>query len=65
DEEVSPTVCADVLSHAKGGSVTVSVYDDATHDFDDPGAARQAVAANRSAKDDVMKRAQNLFDALH
>ena len=64
DEEVSPLVCADVLHHATGGPVAVTVYPGATHDFDDPGAARQAVAGNRAAKDDAMGRAAALFDGL-
>jgi dienelactone hydrolase len=65
DEEVSPTVCADILRRPKAGMVDVTLYEGATHDFDDPGAARQAVAANRSARDDVMRRAAGLFDAVH
>ena len=66
DEEVSPTVCAEVLSRAEGAKQTIEVirYEGATHDFDDPGAARQAVAANRAARDDVLRRAAALFDAV-
>jgi carboxymethylenebutenolidase len=64
DEEVSPTVCAKVLRGATGGPVQVTVYAGATHDFDDPGGARQSVAANRAAKDDAMARAAALLDAL-
>ena len=64
DEEVSPTVCEKVLRQANGGPVAVTVYPGATHDFDDPGATRQAVAGNRAAKDDAMTRAAALFDAL-
>ena len=64
DEEVSPSVCENMLRHASGGPVAVTVYPGATHDFDDPGAARQAVAGNRMAKDDAMTRAATLFDAL-
>ncbi len=63
DEEVSPAVCARVLQHA-GGPVEVTTYPGATHDFDDPGMARQAVAANRAAKDDAMARAASLLDGL-
>jgi dienelactone hydrolase len=64
DEEVSPAVCADVLRRAQGGPVAVTVYEGATHDFDDPGAARQADAANRTARADAMRRAAAQFDAL-
>ena len=64
DEEVSPVVCADVLRHAGGGPVDVTTYAGATHDFDDPGKARQAVSGNRAAKADAMARASTLLDAL-
>ncbi len=64
DEEVSPAVCEKVLRGAHGGPLAVTVYPDATHDFDDPGAARQGVAANRAAKDDAMARASTLLDTL-
>ena len=64
DEEVSPVVCEKVLRGAHGGPLVVTVYPDATHDFDDPGAARQAVAANRAARDDAMARAATLLDTL-
>ena len=63
DEEVSPTVCAQVL-HGAAGPVDVTTYSGATHDFDDPGATRQAVPGNRSAKDDAMGRAASLLDAV-
>ena len=61
DEEVSPVVCEKVLRGASGGPVAVTVYPGATHDFDDPGSARQAVAGNRTAKDDAMSRAADLL----
>jgi carboxymethylenebutenolidase len=64
DEEVSPTVCARVLGQATGGPVAVTVYPGATHDFDDPGAARQAVSGNRAAREDAMNRAAPLLDGL-
>lgn len=64
DEEVSPIVCEKVLRNARGGPLAVTVYPDATHDFDDPGGARQAVAANRVAKDDTMARATTLLGDL-
>ncbi|MFO1195687.1 MAG: dienelactone hydrolase family protein [Burkholderiaceae bacterium] len=60
DEEVSPAACRAFLERAdpSGAPVEVVWYDDATHDFDDPGPARQAVAANRRARDDVERRAE-------
>ena len=64
DEEVSPTVCDHYLHAGASGPIAVTTYPGATHDFDDPGAARQAVPGNRLAKDDAMTRAANLLDAL-
>ncbi len=64
DEEVSPTVCDRFLRAGTGGPIAVTTYPGATHDFDDPGAARQAVPGNRLAKDDAMTRAADLLDAL-
>ena len=64
DEEVSPVVCEKVLRGARGGPLAVTVYPGATHDFDDPGAARQAVPANRAARDDAMARAATLLETV-
>ena len=64
DEEVSPTECAQVLGRASGGPVAVTTYPGATHDFDDPGKARQSDAANRDAKADAMARAAALLDGV-
>jgi dienelactone hydrolase len=64
DEEVSPTVCANVLRKAQGGPVEVTLYDGATHDFDDPGASRQDVAANRVAAADALRRAAESLETL-
>jgi dienelactone hydrolase len=65
DEEVSPTVCRSVLERAtaRGAPVELIWYDGATHDFDDPGKARQSVEANRRARDDSMQRAAAFFGA--
>lgn len=59
DEEVSPTVCREVAARSggPGGAPQVQWYDGATHDFDDPGKARQAVPANRDAQADALRRA--------
>ena len=64
DEEVSPAVCAQVLSRASGGPVSVTTYPGATHDFDDPGEARRSDAANRTARADAMGRAAALLDGV-
>ena len=64
DEEVSPVACERVLHNARGGPLAVTVYPGATHAFDDPGAAREAVAANRAAKDDAMARAAAWLDGV-
>jgi len=64
DEEVSPGVCVDVLGRASGGPVSVTTYPGATHDFDDPGTARQSEPANRAAKADAMARAGTLLDRV-
>jgi len=66
DEEVSPKVCADVLKRASAprGLIDVTLYNGATHDFDDPGQSRQSVVANRAAHDDTLRRSAALFDAL-
>jgi len=64
DEEVSPTVCAEMLAHAAGAAVSVTTYPGATHDFDDPGAERQSVAANRAARADALARAAGLLDGV-
>jgi dienelactone hydrolase len=61
DEEVSPKTCADVLSRATpAGLIDVTTYPGATHDFDDPGKTRQAVAGNRAARADAMQKAASL-----
>ena len=65
DEEVSPRRCARLVekSRAHGGDIEITLYPDATHDFDDPGRRRQKVEANRAAKADAMPRAQAFFAA--
>jgi dienelactone hydrolase len=63
DEEVSPVTCHRALDPArKGGSpIDIVDYAGATHDFDDPGKKRQSIEANRDARDDVLRRAPELF----
>jgi len=65
DEEVSPRRCASLVekSRALGGDIDLQLYPGATHDFDDPGRSRQAVAANVAAKADATARAVAFFKA--
>ena len=66
DEEVSPQVCREVLGRTSppAGPVDIAWYEGATHDFDDPGTARQAVAGNRAARRNAMGRAAALLDGV-
>ncbi|TPQ35273.1 dienelactone hydrolase, partial [Bradyrhizobium guangdongense] len=59
DEEVSAVKCQDVAgrSRAAGTPIDLTLYPGATHDFDDPGARRQAVSANQAAFADVRPKA--------
>ncbi len=63
DEEVSPETCHRVLDPAadKGSPVTLVDYEDATHDFDDPGRKRQREPGNQDAREDVLRRAAEIF----
>ena len=63
DEEVSPVNCHRVLEAARtsGSPIELVDYAGATHDFDDPGKKRQSIEANRTALDDVLRRAVDLF----
>jgi dienelactone hydrolase len=62
DEEVSPETCHRVLDPAaKSSPIEVVEYEDATHDFDDPGKKRQSEPGNQDAREDVLKRAAEIF----
>ncbi len=63
DEEVSPRRCARLVekSRAAGGDIDIRLYTGAVHGFDDPGRARQSVAANAAAKQDATQRALAFF----
>ena len=63
DEEVSPVNCHRVLDTARtnGSPIDIVDYAGATHDFDDPGKKRQSIEANRTTRDDVLRRASALF----
>jgi dienelactone hydrolase len=66
DEEVSPTICQHVAerSLAAGTKIDVTLYQGATHDFDDPGEKRQSVPANAAAKEDAMRKAIAVVEAV-
>jgi dienelactone hydrolase len=70
DEEVNPEICRKVLTGAKAdlgdGQRTVEIvnYENATHDFDDPGKTRQSELANVEAKADAMTRALLIIKAM-
>jgi dienelactone hydrolase len=46
---------------AKSSPIEVVDYQDATHDFDDPGKKRQSEPGNQDAREDVLKRAAEIF----
>jgi dienelactone hydrolase len=58
DEEVSPEACELLVedSRRSGNDVAITVYPNATHDFDDPGRKRQSVPANVAAFNDSMTK---------
>lgn len=66
DEEVSAKRCAALVdrSRADGGDIAITVYPDATHDFDDPGRRRQGVPANVAARADAVPRATDFIMGL-
>jgi dienelactone hydrolase len=70
DEEVNPAACRKAFTGARADagngkrSVEIVNYEGATHDFDDPGKSRQAVAANVQAKADSMARALTIVRAM-
>ncbi len=65
DEEVSPVTCRrladDLKKRGSAAGFEFVWYEGAQHSFDDPGKARQAVAANHAATEDAMKRAETFF----
>ena len=63
DEEVSPKVCTTLVDKGRAhqGDITIKLYPDATHDFDDPGTNRQSVPANVAARRDGMAEAIAFF----
>jgi carboxymethylenebutenolidase len=63
DEEVSPKRCEQFAKRAvdAGSPLESHVYPGAAHNYDDPGAKKQAVPANRQATEDTFRRAIAFF----
>ena len=63
DEEISPQECSELVdvSRALQANITLKIYPDATHDFDDPGASRQGIPANAAATRDATADAIAFF----
>jgi carboxymethylenebutenolidase len=63
DEEVSPRRCEQLVndSRAAGGDIEISLYDGASHGFDDPSAKHQSVEANAEATEDAIARTVGFF----
>ncbi len=63
DDETPPAACLALLGRARapGAEGDTVLYDGAVHDFDNPNPRVQAVAANRAAREDAVRRAQAFF----
>jgi carboxymethylenebutenolidase len=63
DEEVSASLCKEFVdrNRQKGADIDITLYPNATHDFDDPGQKRQSVEANATANRDAATRAVQFF----
>ena len=65
DDETRYSPCRRLVdkSRAAGGNIELVSYDNATHDFDDPGRRRQSVPANQTARADAIRRATAFFES--
>lgn len=64
DAEVAPVPCRQLAEQVRLRGVShfdMIWYEGATHSFDDPGKRRQSVEANRDARADSMRRAEQFF----
>ena len=64
DEEVSPQKCETLVQdnrHGASSNIEITVYPNATHDFDDPGRKRQSVPANVAAASDATAKAASFM----
>src|SRR5436853_235360 len=66
DEETGYGTCRRLVerSRSMGGDIELVTYQDATHDFDDPGTRRQRVPANQHARADAIQRSEALFERI-
>jgi carboxymethylenebutenolidase len=64
DEEVSPKRCMTWEKRVRtaGGSIDLTVYDGAEHNFDDPSASKQRNESNAAATRDAIRRADEFFE---
>jgi dienelactone hydrolase len=63
DAEVSPKRCIswEKRVEAAGGSIELTAYEGAQHDFDDPSASKQRNESNAAATRDAVRRAEEFF----
>jgi carboxymethylenebutenolidase len=63
DEEVNPKICEQFAGRAQGAGSPLEfhLYPGAGHNYDDPGAKKQSVPANRQATEDTFRRAEAYF----
>jgi dienelactone hydrolase len=63
DAEVSPKRCIswEKRVEAAGGSIELTAYEGAEHDFDDPSPSRQRNESNAAATRDAVRRAEEFF----
>jgi carboxymethylenebutenolidase len=63
DAEASPKRCIAWQQRVQsaGGSIELTAYEGAQHDFDDPSASRQRYEANAAASRDAVRRAEEFF----
>jgi carboxymethylenebutenolidase len=66
DEEISPAECSELVekSRAQRANISLKIYPNATHDFDDPGAAHQDNPANVAATQDATADSVALFASV-
>jgi dienelactone hydrolase len=66
DSEIDPQKCEYLVnkSFAERADITLKLYPDATHDFDDPGASHQSIPANAAATQDATVAALAFFAAI-
>jgi dienelactone hydrolase len=63
DKETSASRCAALVERSRelGGDIAITLYDGATHGFDDPSRKRQKNPANAAATEDAVELSQRFF----